>query len=203
MYSFFVNFLMQNFQVVKPIKLFLLFIISSPLLYAQPAGEFIPPKIQLTDSVFCTEIKDQGQSPTCWVFGTNSLFESDYFKKYNYTINLSEMFIARYAYIDKAKMYLKTKGRTYYKGGGQFHDVIRVVNNYGIVPQEVYRGIPDNGVSHNHAKLDTAMIRFARRLLRQGKKVMGVKELKQINDTLDRYLGKVPATFWYNMNQFT
>ena len=177
--------------------------IASTLLLAQPASETRKPSIHLTDSVVCTEVKDQAQSPTCWVFGTNSLFESDLIKKYGETFNLSEMFIARYAYIDKLKQWLATKGKTYFAGGGQFHDVIRVVNKYGMVPENVYRGIPNNKSSHNHARLDTAMSRLGRKYLRAGKKNLAATDIKQVNDTLDKYLGKVPSSFWYKMEQYT
>jgi len=31
------------------------------------------------------------------------------------------------------------KGKTYYEGGRQFRDVLRVVNKYRMVPEEAYR----------------------------------------------------------------
>ena len=176
---------------------------ASTLLRAQAAGENQRPSIHLTDSVACTEVKDQAHSPTCWVFGTNSLFESDMLKKYDVRLNLSEMFIARYAYIDKLDQWLATKGKTYFAGGGQFHDVIRVVNKYGMVPEEAYRGVPNNRASHDHTKLDTAMSRLGRKFLKAGKKELGSIDTHQVNDTLDKYLGKVPVTFWYQMEQYT
>jgi bleomycin hydrolase len=182
----------------------LLFIITPSLLDGQTAsGPAIPVSIRLTDSVACTSVKDQSQSPTCWAFGTNSLFESDLIKKYGLHLDLSEMFIARYAYIDKTKQWLATKGKTYLAGGGQFHDVIRVVNSYGMVPEEAYTGKPNGEYSHNHAKLDTAIKRFTDKLLQTGKTELIGKDLQQMNDTLDRYLGKVPASFWYRQKQFT
>lgn len=61
------------------------------------------------------------------------------------------MYIARYAYIDKARQFLATKGKTYFEGDGQFHDVIRVISKYGIVPEEVYDGIPGKQMNHNHS----------------------------------------------------
>ncbi len=181
---------------------FLLFLMASPLLNAQPASESQLPKIRLTDSVFCTEVKDQSQSPTCWAFGTNSLFESDLLKKQNIRLNFSEMFIARYAYIDKARQWLATKGKTYYEGGGQFHDVIRIINKYGIVPEEAYYGRPNGEVNHNHARLDTAMKKLADGLRLQGKTELNNQDLLQMNDTLDRYLGKVPETFWFDFKPY-
>jgi bleomycin hydrolase len=137
------------------------------------------------------------------VFGTNSLFESDLIKKYDTKLDLSEMFIARYAYIDKLKTWLATKGKTYFAGGGQFHDVIRVVNNYGMVPENAYRGIPKSRRSHDHTKLDTAMHQLGRKFLRAGKTILSSTDVQQVNDTLDKYLGKVPATFTYQMEQYT
>jgi bleomycin hydrolase len=148
-------------------------------------------------------VKDQSQSPTCWVFGSNSLFESDLFKKQNIRFNLSEMFIARYAYIDKAIKWLATKGKTYYEGGGQFHDVIRIINKYGIVPEEVYNGRPNGEVNHNHASLDTAMKKISQWFPDQGKTELSDQDLQQINDTLDRYLGKVPETFFYDLKPYS
>ena len=187
---------------MKRFPAFLLFISTTALLNAQPASEAYLPRIHLTDSVFCTEVKDQSQSPTCWAFGSNSLFESDLAKKNKLRFNLSEMFIARYAYIDKARQWLATKGKTYYEGGGQFHDVIRIINKYGIVPEETYNGRPNGESNHNHARLDTVMKKFAQQLLLEGKTELNSTDLEQMNDTLDRYLGKVPETFWYNLKPY-
>jgi bleomycin hydrolase len=113
------------------------------------------------------------------------------------------MFIARYAWIDKAKKYLETNGKTYFAGGGQFHDVIRVVNKYGLIPEEAYSGRPPGEEYHDHHKLDTAMKRFVNGLLQKGKKEFNAKELQQLNDTLDHYLGRVPATFIFENRSYT
>ncbi|HLG38129.1 MAG TPA: C1 family peptidase, partial [Chitinophagaceae bacterium] len=43
---------------------------------------------------------------------------------------------------------------------------------------------------------------FINNLLKHGKTEISSNELKRLNDTLDRYLGKVPATFWYKMKQY-
>jgi bleomycin hydrolase len=187
---------------MKRLLSFLLFITTSPLLKAQSATEATLPRIHLTDSIACTPIKDQAGSPTCWVFGTNSLFESDLIKKNGKSINLSEMFIARYAYIDKARQFLATKGKTYFEGGGQFHDVIRVANEYGMVPEEVYDGLLAR-IFHNHAGLDTAMKTFTYGLLESGKIALDSTNLRQMNDTLDKYLGIVPANFIYDQKLYT
>ncbi len=189
---------------MKKLILTIFCIPSATLLHAQTAAiPPIPVTIRLTDSVSCTSVKDQSQSPTCWVFGTNSLFESDLIKRNGTRLNLSEMFIARYAYIDKATKFMATKGKTYFEGGGQFHDVIRVANTYGMVPEEVYNGRPDEQFSHNHERLDTAMKIFIHKLLNEEKTDLNPEDLQQVNDTLDKYLGKVPANFFYEQILYT
>jgi len=180
-----------------------LFLLLFNQLAAQPGTETVDPVIRLSDSAECTIVKNQNLSPTCWVFGTNSLFESDLLKKYSTRLDLSEMFIARYAYIDKANKYLATSGKTYFEGGGQFHDVIRVVKKYGMVPESAYSGRVDSRYGHEHAGLDTAMKYLIKEYLAAGKKELNDTDLQQINDTLDRYLGKVPAYFLYRNKEYT
>lgn len=160
-------------------------------------------KIKLTDSIPCTKVKDQAMSPTCWVFGTNSLFESDLLKKYNTWFDLSEMFIARHAYIDKAKVFLGSGGNTYFEGGGQFHDVIRIIEKYGMMPEQAYTGKPVFQYSHNHTKLDTSMKLLLNDWLGKGIKILSAEKEQQLNDTLDKYLTKVPPAFLYNEKLFT
>ena len=182
---------------------FFVLLLASQQVISQSTTQNYLPVIHLTDSVICTEIKDQSSSPTCWAFGTNSLFESDIFKKNGIKLNLSEMFIARYSYIDKLNKWLATKGKTYYAGGGQFHDVLRVIKKQGMMPEKAYSGLKKGEYSHNHAKLDTAMKKMGNLLLKQGKTTLNIPDAKKINDTLDHYLGKLPATFWYNLKQYT
>jgi len=183
-------------------KLLFLLIISVSLLTttsAQPRR----PVIRLTDSVACPPVTDQGSAPVCWTFGSNSLFESDILKQHGLQVNLSEMFYARHAYIDKARQFLATGGQTYFEGGGNFHDIIRVIERYGMVPENVYPGKPAQQRIHNHAKLDTSMQRLVKKWWRLGYKKIQPRQLKQINDTLDKYLGKLPTTFRYNNKAYT
>jgi bleomycin hydrolase len=194
--------ILQRIFMKRLISLILIFSLCTGV-SAQPPDISSFPRIRLTDSVECTSVKDQGGSPTCWVFGTNSLFESDLIKQYDLRLNLSEMFVARYAYIDKARRFLESGGTTYFEGGGQFHDVIRVIKKYGIVPEEVYNGKTDEKFWHDHAGLDTAMKVFTHGLLSKGRKDLSSDDLRLMNDTLDKYLGRVPAVFTWKQKNYT
>jgi bleomycin hydrolase len=72
-----------------------------------------------------------------------------------------------------------------------------------MIPEEAYSGKPNARYSHNHERLDSAMKRLGNKFLKQGKTELSSADLKQMNDTLDHYLGKVPETFWYNLKKYT
>jgi len=113
------------------------------------------------------------------------------------------MYVARYAYIDKANAYLASDGKTYYAGGGQFHDVLRVMDKYGAITEDAYSGLQKNQDHHDHTLLDTSMKRYVDSLLKLGKIRLDDTETRQLNDTLDKYLGKVPSTFWFDLHNET
>ena len=151
----------------------------------------------------CTSIKDQNLSSTCWSFSSNSFIESEMMKKGKGNIDLSEMFIARYSYLHKILLHLQLKGKNFFTPGGQFHDVMWVVKNYGMMPESAYSGRGKGELYHNHWQLDSLAESFVNKLLNAGKEKPGDADLVYINDQFDQYLGKVPATFMYNSKEYT
>src|SRR6185369_4128085 len=107
----------------------------------------------------CTAVKDQYMSSTCWSFASNSLLESEMIRN-GKTMDLSEMFVARYSYIRKIRRYLELKGKNFFTPGGQFHDVMWVAKNYGMVPEAVYSGKAHGEKNHSEAALDTVIKEF-------------------------------------------
>lgn len=158
---------------------------------------------KITDSVKCTSVKDQYLSSTCWSFASNSFIESEVLKKKGIKTDLSEMYVARYSYINKIQQYLSQKGKIFFTPGGQFHDVLKVIKQYGIVPENVYDGKVKGALQHNHAELDTIIKYFTEDLLNKNITSLNDVQLIQVNKILDKYLGKVPATFLYNGKKYT
>jgi bleomycin hydrolase len=183
--------------------------------------------ITLDDSIAALPVLNQGSSPICWDFASNSLFESDLLRTQHRKIIFSLMYFVRQTYIDKIKLFLATKGKIFIDGGGQFHDIIRVINEYGILPEEVYpykyrNSFPDIDLEMldtatvrmitdgrkqdkigNQDKLDNSMEKISKKFLTLGKNFLNKKDLKQLNDSLDKYCGKLPATFVYNKKRYT
>lgn len=159
--------------------------------------------IKLVSYIKCSPVQDQYMSSTCWSFAGNSFLESELLLKTGQQINLSEMFVARYSYINKMHQYLAQKGKTFFTPGGQFHDIMKVIKQYGIVPEAVYTGKPNGASNHNQARLDTLMSHFAQSLLKQGKPKPTTEDLAFMNKILDQWLGKVPETFLYKNKSYT
>lgn len=154
-------------------------------------------------NVPCTPVKDQYMSSTCWSFAGNSFFESELIKKGKNNIDLSEMYTARLAWLQKIRLHLQKNGLNCLTPGGQFHNIQWVIKNYGMVPESVYKGRPNGEINHDHAALDTAMTRFVAKLVKSRKKEPVAADWKYINDLLDRYLGKLPESFTINGKQYT
>ena len=91
-------------------------------------------------NVEATPIKNQAKSGTCWSYSGISFLESEMAKAGKKPVDLSEMFVVRNEYIDKAKMYVRMHGALDYGQGGELHDVINLYRKYGAVPQSVYTG---------------------------------------------------------------
>lgn len=80
-----------------------------------------------------TSVKDQYRTGTCWSFSTISLIESEMLRLGKPEVDLSEMFVVRYTYSEKAKRYIRLHGELSFSPGGAFHDVTNVISRYGIV----------------------------------------------------------------------
>jgi len=88
-----------------------------------------------------TSVKDQGNTGTCWVYDTISFLESECIRKgiSNTSIDLSEMYVVYYAYIEKARLYLTKMGDNPFTEGGEDYDTLMVIDKYGIVRESDYK----------------------------------------------------------------
>ena len=84
-----------------------------------------------------TEVKDQCKTATCWSFSTLSLLESELIRTGKGTHDLSEMYVVRWGYVEKAINYIRMNGKCNFEQGGEAHDIPYIIAKYGIVPEEV------------------------------------------------------------------
>ena len=140
-----------------------------------------------------TPVKNQNRTGTCWSFSGLSFLESELLRKGKGTYNLSEMWIARNAYLGKARNYLLMDGNLTFGEGGEFHDIPWVVSHYGLVPEYAYPGKIYGGEKHNHAELHAVLKAMLEALKKRPQnKILTKSWKKAYTEVLDAYLGQVP-----------
>lgn len=153
-----------------------------------------------------TPVLSQGYTGTCWSFSTISFFESELLKKGMKDVpSLSEMYIVRKAYEDKADKYFRYDGKHNFSQGGAFLDIPYVMKKYGIVPQEVYTGLRDGETTYNHEEMFNTLEMIVNAVVKKaesGKTVSAVWR-EVFSSTLDVYLGKEPKEFTYKGKKYT
>lgn len=148
-----------------------------------------------------TPVKDQNKSGTCWSFSGISFLEDEILRKTGKEVDLSEMFIVRHCYNDKADKYVRMNGTINFAQGGSTLDVPYVMVNYGLVPEEAYRGIEYGEEKHDHGEVSGVLTSFVKSINAGKKKSPAWKN--GFNGLLDAYFGKLPETFEYEGKTYT
>ncbi|MBQ2371371.1 MAG: aminopeptidase, partial [Muribaculaceae bacterium] len=189
------------------------FILSAAVALAIPAAAFADDKIVNPDStgfqftdveiVKTTPVKDQNKSGTCWCFAGNAFFEDEILRTTGKEVDLSEMFVVRQCYLDKAIKYIRMGGTINFAQGGSGLDVPYVWKKYGAMPEEAFAGLNYGEAKHSHYEMFDVMEGYLKGVLRNGNKKLSTAWLTGFEAILDAYFGKVPETFEYNGKTYT
>ncbi len=153
-----------------------------------------------------TPVESQGNTGTCWSFSALSFFESEMIRQgVKDPSTLAEMYIVRKAYEAKADKFIRMDGKINFGEGGAFHDIPYVIKRYGIVPREIYTGLPKDKATYNHAELFSILESYMNTVLAQVQKGNGIgTEWKTaFSSILDAYLGPDITEFTYNGKKYT
>lgn len=152
-------------------------------------------------SVPATSVKNQSATGTCWCFATTSFMESELLRLGKGEYDLSEMFVVRNTYKNRIKDNYLREGRGNLGEGSLSPSWVRVFNESGIVPQEIYSGISYSSPVHNHRELQ-AYIEAVTAVPVKNRQMS--TESQEVTDAiLDIYLGEVPGTFTYKGQNYT
>jgi len=110
---------------------------------------------------------------------------------------LSEMYVVRKAYEDKAENYVRMHGLTNFSQGGAFHDIPHVIKKYGIMPQEAYQGLNYGLDKHNHSEMEAVLKGMLDAVIKNKQGQLTTSWKAAFNAVLDQYLGPIPETFSY------
>jgi len=144
----------------------------------------------------------QGSTGTCWCFATISMLESEVLRKTSKELGLSEMYIVYHEYIARARAFVQNRGDISFTEGSEATSVLRMMNRHGIVPREVFSGMPKEAKFHNHKALFQEMDDY----------LISVKNTNAWNEEavaetieaiLNKHLGTPPDTFVYDGKSYT
>ena len=152
----------------------------------------------------CTSVKDQNRSGTCWSFSGMAFFESEMIRSGKKDIpELSQMFVVRNCYSDKAVKYVRMHGSLNFGGGGAFHDDTYVLKNYGLIPKEIYTGLQYGETNHVHGEMDEVLKDYCDGVIKNNNKKLSTAWKKGLDGILDAYLGPIPTNFNYKGKSYT
>jgi bleomycin hydrolase len=151
--------------------------------------------------VKATSVKNQSSSGTCWSYSAISYIESELLRKGKPEYDLSEMWIVRHTYPAKAEKYLRMHGAASLSAGGSFEDVFWVINEFGIVPQDVYQGLNYGETYNVHGELDGVTKAYTDAVMK-GRK-LSTAWSEGLDGVMDAYLGKRPEKFTYQGKEYT
>ena len=152
-----------------------------------------------------TSIKDQHRSGTCWDYSTLSFFEAEILKKTGKTYDLCESFVANKNYMDRAKTVVRMHGDAQFSQGGSAYDVLYVLKNYGICPQDAmpFPGSLTGDSLYNFNEFFSVMEPYVKAVATNKAPKISNQWKQGLQSILDAYLGKCPESFTYKGKTYT
>jgi bleomycin hydrolase len=162
----------------------------------------LPNSIDDFNPVFYFPPINQDTTQSCWSFSTISFIESEMQRLGKDTVKLSVMYPVYFGFIEKAKYYIETQGKSKFSAGDLFGTVINVFKKYGIVPENVYRGNNTNSKTYNHTTLYKELYSYMENVKKDSlwKEDIVVNRVKEI---LNNHLGEPPQNFIFKNNEYT
>ncbi len=150
-----------------------------------------------------TSVKNQFRSGTCWCFSALSFIENEIMRAGGEEMDLSEMWIVRNIYFEKAVKYVRLHGHLNMAVGGAAHDVTEGIKRYGIVPQEVYPGLNYGTDKPVFGEIDAILKNYVDAVIKNKNRKLTTAWKDGLNAILDVYFGKMPEKFEYKGKEYT
>ncbi len=155
-----------------------------------------------------TSVKNQFNSGTCWAFSAISFFESEAIRLGKITDTLkypdfSEFFVVSHSYYDRAVKYVRLDGNLTFGAGSEADDVLHVINDYGIVPNEAMTGMNYGTPLPVQGELDAVLKNIVEAVVKNPNRKLSTAWQRAVQAVLDEYLGKYPESFTVDGKQYS
>lgn len=174
----------------------------------------------ITLQIPITSVKNQYKSGTCWDFATLGFFEAELLRESGREYDFCEMFVVSKDYMDNAEHYVRMHGFSQISQGGSSDDVLEVIRNYGICPEDAMPApgalvgdslanfrvfFPELEQTVRRVILENAGLNVftaAEQTLSKAKEPMPHWR-DTVRAVIDKYLGATPETFTFEGKEYT
>ena len=173
---------------------FVVFFLFSAVLYSQTDSSY---QFRILKDIQATSVKDQGKTGTCWSYSSSSFLESELIRTGKASIDLSEMFVVKNVYLEKAENYVSRQGFANFGQGSLAHDLFNVIEKYGAIPENEYSGKTYEGNKHMHGEMFSVIEAMLSAIILKKDKKLSLRWLDALDGVMDSYLGKTPEQFTF------
>ncbi|MFP4663766.1 MAG: aminopeptidase C [Bacteroidales bacterium] len=191
---------MKHFSLLS---LLIIILISPVIAQEDKEKEDVTYQFETVYDIPTTAVKNQNRAGTCWSYSGLALLEAELLRMDKGEYDLSEMWIVRKAYEDKADKYVRMHGKTNFGGGGAFYDVFYVYEHFGMMPEDAYIGLNYGEEDHVHGEFDNVLKSFVDAVIKNKNKKLSTAWKPAYDGILDAYLGEIPETFTYDGKTYT
>ncbi len=166
------------------------------------SGYDLPKSIEEFTRYWYNDPISQGWSGMCWCFSTTSFFESEVNRIYDKDLKFSELHTVYWEYVEKARRYVRTHGKSLFAEGSQANAVKRIWEEYGCVPADIYTGMKPGQKFHGH----NIMFKEMKEYLESVKARNAWNEdavLTTIKSIMNYHIGEPPSEFQYGGKTYT
>ena len=150
-----------------------------------------------------TSVKNQYRSGTCWSFSGLGLIEAEIIRMGHEPVDLSEMFVVRNCYSDKAIKYVRLHGNLNFGQGGGFSDILYTMQHFGLAPESVYSGLQYGTEKHTHGEVEAVLKNYIDAVVKNKNRKLTPVWHKGFDGVLDTYFGEYPETFKVDGKEYT
>lgn len=150
-----------------------------------------------------TPVKNQQRTGTCWSYATASFLETELIRMGKDELNLSPMFFVRHSYSHRADRYVRFHGTNNFGQGSQAHNVMDVIREKGVVPENQYTGLQYGEEQHVHSELAAMLKAMLDVVVKNPNRKLSTAWKPSVESVLDNYLGASPESFVYNGKEYT
>jgi len=155
-----------------------------------------------------TPVKNQYRSGTCWVFSTLGFIESEIIRinkiedSADYP-DLSEFFVVSHSYSERADKYVRLEGKLGFSAGSEADDVLHVIADHGMVPQEAMSGMNYGTDLPIQGELDKVLKGYVDAVVENPNRQLTTAWKRGFDAVVREYLGERPDKFTVGGKEYT